>query len=167
MASEKNASARRALSMASMGAGIAGSYFGYLLQRAFLGEAESKAKLKSTHTRAARRMRDEMQSLRGAAMKIGQTLSLQTGMLPDETLAELATLQREAPGMHPSLVRVQFKRSLGREPEEIFQKFSPEPFAAAALGQVHRAVTRGGERVGGKIQYPGIRPAVQTPFKLF
>src|SRR5262245_60345718 len=121
MASDKNTSAARALGIASMGAGIAGSYFGYLLQRAFLGEEQSKAKLRSTHTRAARRMRDEMQSLRGVAMKIGQTLSLQTDTLPEETIAELATLQREAPGMHPSLVRVQFKRSLGREPEEVFK----------------------------------------------
>ena len=167
MTSGKNTAARRALGVASMGADIAGSYFGYLLQRAFLGEARSKAKLKSTHTRAARRMRDEMQSLRGAAMKIGQTLSLQTGTLPDETLAELAALQREAPGMHPSLVRVQFKRSLGREPEEIFKEFTPEAFAAASLGQVHHAFTRDGERVAVKIQYPGIRQAVENDFKLF
>lgn len=167
MQSQKDTTTRRALSMASMGAGVAGSYVGYLLQRAFLGEAQSKAKLKSTHANAARRMRDEMQSLRGAAMKIGQTLSLQTGTLPDETLAELATLQMQAPGMHPSLVRVQFKRGLGRDPEEFFKEFSPEPFAAASLGQVHHAVTREGERVAVKIQYPGIRQAVENDFKLF
>jgi hypothetical protein len=53
--------------MASMGAGIAGSYFGYLLQRVFLGEARGKIKLKSTHVRAARKMADEMQALRGPA----------------------------------------------------------------------------------------------------
>src|SRR5437667_3651679 len=150
-----------------MVAGIAGSYLVYALQRAFLGKAEGEAKLKSTHTRAARRMRDELQSLRGAAMKIGQTLSLQTGTLPDETLAELATLQMEAPGMHPSLVRVQVKRSLGREPDEIFKSFTPEPFAAASLGQVHHAVTREGQRVAVKIQYPGIRRAIENDFGLF
>src|SRR5678816_2634173 len=141
MAHEKNTSIRRALSMASMGAGIAGSYLGYAVQRAFLGETKSRAKLKSTHRRAAQRMRDEMQSLRGTAMKLGQTLSLQTGVLPDEALAELATLQMQAPGMHPSLVRVQIKQSLGREPEEVFKRFTPEPFAAASLGQVHYAVS--------------------------
>jgi predicted unusual protein kinase regulating ubiquinone biosynthesis (AarF/ABC1/UbiB family) len=112
-------------------------------------------------------MRNEMQSLRGPAMKIGQTLSLQTGTLPDEVLAELAKLQMEAPGMHPSLVRVQVKRGLGREPEEIFKDFSPEPFAAASLGQVHRAVTREGQRVAVKIQYPGIRQSVENDFTLF
>ena len=167
MTSEKNTSTRRALSMASMSADIAGSYFGYLLQRTFLGEARRETKLKSTHIRAARRMVDELQALRGPAMKIGQTLSLQTGTLPDEVLAELATLQMEAPGMHPSLVRVQFKASLGREPEEIFKSFTLEPFAAASLGQVHHAVTREGERVAVKIQYPGIRRAIENDFNLF
>ena len=153
--------------MASMGAGIAGSYFGYLLQRVFLGEAKGKIKLKSTHVRAARRMADEMRALRGPAMKLGQMLSLQTGVLPDEILAELATLQMEAPGMHPSLVRVQVKQSLGGEPEEIFKQFTPEPFAAASLGQVHHAVTREGQRVAVKIQYPGIRRAIENDFSLF
>jgi predicted unusual protein kinase regulating ubiquinone biosynthesis (AarF/ABC1/UbiB family) len=167
MSSQKNTTTGRAFSMASMGAGIAGSYVGYLLQRAFLGETKSKIKLKSTHTLAARRMANEMQALRGPAMKLGQMLSLQTGVLPDEILAELATLQMEAPGMHPSLVRVQVKGSLGREPEEIFKHFTPEPFAAASLGQVHHAVTREGQPVAVKIQYPGIRRAIENDFTLF
>ncbi len=167
MSSQKNTTTGRAFSMASMGAGIAGSYFGYLLQRAFLGEAKGKVKLKSTHIRAARRMAEEMQALRGPAMKLGQMLSLQTGVLPDEILAELATLQMEAPGMHPSLVRAQFKGSFGREPEEIFKYFTAEPFAAASLGQVHHAVTREGQRVAVKIQYPGIRRAIENDFSLF
>src|ERR1041384_568517 len=98
--------------MASMGAGVAGSSLGYVLQRAFLGESRSEAKLKSAHARAARRMREEMQALRGPAMKLGQLLSLQAGVLPDEALAELASLQMEAPGMHPSLARTQFTSSL-------------------------------------------------------
>src|SRR5712691_4140993 len=167
MSSQKNTTTGRALSMASMGAGIAGSYFGYLLQRAFLGEEKGKIKLKSTHIRAARRMANEMQALRGPAMKLGQMLSLQTGVLPDEVLAELATLQMEAPGMHPSLVRVQIKGSLRREPEEIFKQFTAEPFAAASLGQVHHAVTHDGKRVAVKIQYPGIRRTIENDFTLF
>src|SRR4030095_13917641 len=80
---------------------------------------------------------------------------------------ELTTLQMQAPGMHPSLVRVQIKQSLGHEPEEIFKQFSAEPFAAASLGQVHRAVTREGQRVAVKVQYPGIRESIKNDFKVF
>src|SRR5437868_4329658 len=167
MASQKNTTTGRALGMASMGAGIAGSYVGYLLQRAFLGEEKGKIKLRSTHIRAARRMADEMQALRGPAMKLGQMLSLQTGVLPEEVLTELATLQMQAPGMHPSLVRVQIKGSLGREPDEIFKTFTVDPFAAASLGQVHRAVTRDGTPVAVKVQYPGIGEAIEHDFTLF
>lgn len=167
MAARRNSSTQRALGMASAGASVAGSYLGYLLQRAFIGKERGESKLRSTHVRAARRMRDELQLLRGPAMKLGQTLSLQTGTLPDEIVSELATLQMEAPGMHPSLVRAQVKSSLGKEPEEVFKHFTPDPFAAASLGQVHHATTREGQRVAVKIQYPGIRQAIENDFSLF
>jgi len=167
MADKTDTPIRRVFSLANVGVGVAGSYLGYALQSAFLDQPARNAKLKATHKRAARRMADEMQTLRGAAMKLGQTLSLQTGTLPDETLAELATLQMSAPPMHPSLVRAQFKQSLGAEPEEIFKHFEPQPFAAASLGQVHHATTRAGEQVAVKIQYPGIRQSLVNDFKMF
>jgi hypothetical protein len=69
--------------------------------------------------------------------------------------------------MHPSLVRAQIKGSLGGAPEEIFRHFTAEPFAAASLGQVHHAVTREGQRVAVKVQYPGIRRAIENDFSLF
>jgi len=153
--------------MAALTAGVTGSYVGYLAQRAFLGPESRKSKLKAAHTRAAQRMTSEFLTLRGPAMKLGQALSLQTGVLPDEMLKELATLQMSAPGMHASLARAQFKAAMGKAPDELFRSFEPEPFAAASLGQVHRAVTREGERVAVKIQYPGIRAAVANDFKWF
>jgi predicted unusual protein kinase regulating ubiquinone biosynthesis (AarF/ABC1/UbiB family) len=153
--------------MTAMGMGVAGSYVGYLLQRAFLGEDRRKRRLSAAHANAARRMTREMSALRGPAMKLGQTLSLHAGILPDETIAELTALQREAPGMHPSLVRAQFKASMNRQPEDLFARFDEEPFAAASLGQVHRATLRDGTSVAVKIQYPGIRDAVANDFAWF
>jgi serine/threonine protein kinase len=99
-------------------------------------------------------------------MKLGQLLSMQNGTLPQEALLELANLQMQAPGMHASLARVQFKSALGKYPEEMFREFDPEPFAAASLGQVHRAVTLKGEKVAVKIQYPAIRSAIESDLKL-
>src|ERR1043166_1528679 len=69
--------------------------------------------------------------------------------------------------MHPSLVRAQFKASLGRDPDDVYRTFDPVPFAAASLGQVHRAVTNDGETVAVKIQYPGIRDAIENDFAWF
>jgi predicted unusual protein kinase regulating ubiquinone biosynthesis (AarF/ABC1/UbiB family) len=157
--------ARRALQMAAMSAGMTGSYLGYLAQSAFLGEEGRKTKLKATHAKVGRRMAADLQRLRGPAMKLGQHLSLQEGVLPDEAIAELATLKRDAPGMHPSLVRAQFRAAMGASPDAVFKVFEDVPFAAASLGQVHRATTLEGERVAVKIQYPGIRDAVRNDFK--
>lgn len=159
--------ARRALRMASLSAGVTGSYLGYMVQVAFLGEEARAEKLKSTHKRTAQRVRKELTSLRGPAMKLGQALSLQGDILPAETIEELSRLQMQAPGMHPSMVRAQFKASMGRFPEEIFKHFEETPFAAASLGQVHRAQTIEGDRVAVKIQYPGIRAAIRNDFTWF
>jgi predicted unusual protein kinase regulating ubiquinone biosynthesis (AarF/ABC1/UbiB family) len=167
MSATKHSPTRRAARMAAMSAGVAGSYLGYLMQRAFLDEPARDTKLRATHTRAARRVRNEMQSLKGPAMKLGQLLSMQAGVVPDEAIAELASLQMEAPGMHASLVRATFRGSMRTNPEDVFAEFELEPFAAASLGQVHRAVTRAGERVAVKIQYPGIRDAVAADFTWF
>ena len=158
---------KRALKMAAITASVTGSYLGYLAQHAFLDEKGREAKLRSTHAKAGRRIASDLQTLRGPAMKLGQLLSVQSGVLPDETLTELASLQREAPAMHPSLVRAQFKGAMGAPPERVFKSFDETAFAAASLGQVHRAVTHDGQTVAVKIQYPGIEDAVKNDFTWF
>ncbi|HTJ22192.1 MAG TPA: AarF/ABC1/UbiB kinase family protein [Gemmatimonadaceae bacterium] len=155
---------KRGLKIAGLSLDVAGSYLGYFVQRPFVDDKD--AHLANAHARAGRRIRANMQELRGPMMKLGQMLSLQGGVLPDDLIAELSTLQMQAPGMHPSLVRAQFRASMRQNPESLFRKFDDEPFAAASLGQVHRAVTPDGDRVAVKIQYPGIRDAIATDFKL-
>jgi len=158
---------RRALRLAGLTAGVSGSYIGYLLQGLFLDDERRDRARRATHARVGRRVRDELQRLRGPAMKLGQALSLHTDVVPEELAAELTKLQMQAPGMHPSLARAQFRSSVGRPPEEVFRQFDPEPFAAASLGQVHRAVLRDGTEAAVKIQYPGIRSAIEHDFRWF
>ena len=157
----------RAVKFASMTAGVTGSYLGYLAQGLVLDRTARAEKLKETHRRAGKRLTDTMSELRGPAMKLGQTLSLHTGTLPEETLQELATLQMSAPPMHPQLVRAQFRQELGRDPDDVYRSFDPVPFAAASLGQVHNAVSKDGKKLAVKIQYPAIREAIASDFKWF
>ena len=158
---------KRALKMAATTASVTSSYLGYLAQHAVLDKQGREAKLRSTHAKAGRRIATDLQELRGPVMKLGQLLSVQSGVLPEEALTELASLQRQAPAMHPSLVRAQFKGAMEAAPERVFKSFDETPFAAASLGQVHRAVTHDGQTVAVKIQYPGIEDAVKNDFTWF
>jgi hypothetical protein len=156
----------RGFRLGKLGLSLVGSYLGYQVQNILLGETGQPQRKARFHRQASRRVREELGALKGPAMKLGQLLSLQNGILPEEGLLELANLQMQAPGMHPSLARVQFKSALGKYPEDVFREFDPEPFAAASLGQVHRALTFNGEKVAVKIQYPAIRSAIESDLKL-
>ena len=123
----------RAFRMGKLGAGIAGSYIGYQIQNLFLDQESSQQKRAGVHQRNSAKFREELQHLRGPVMKLGQMLSMQSDALPEEIIEELAALQMQAPSMHPTLMRTQFRKALGKNPEEVFKSFDPEPFAAASL----------------------------------
>src|SRR5690606_9225521 len=78
-----------------------------------------------------------MGEMKGAAMKLGQVMSLMTGVVPDTLSQQLSTLHAQAPPMAYSLVEEVFLREFGRPPHRIFERFEREPFAAASIGQVH------------------------------
>ncbi len=98
--------------------------------------------------------------MKGAAMKVGQVLSLMTGVVPPEMADGLAALHANAPPMAYPLVERVFLEEYGRRPQDLFRRFEREPFAAASIGQVHRAELRGGGQVAVKVQYPGVGEAI-------
>jgi len=157
---------RRGYRLGRLGLSIVGSYVGYQAQNIWLGDDGRAARAARLRQRASRRVREELGELKGAAMKLGQLLSLQGQTLPEDVVRELAQLQMHAPAMHPSLARAQFKGSLGAYPEEVYREFQAVPFAAASLGQVHRAIAKDGAQVAVKIQYPAIRAAIENDFTL-
>jgi serine/threonine protein kinase len=162
-----NGALTRGFRLGKLGFSLAGSYLGYQAQNFFLGGGERPQRQARFQRQVSRRVSEQLGNLKGPAMKLGQLASMGSGALRPEALEELASLQMRAPGMHPSLARAQFKSVLGKYPEELFREFDPEPFAAASLGQVHRGITQGGEKVAIKIQYPAIRSAIENDFKLF
>jgi predicted unusual protein kinase regulating ubiquinone biosynthesis (AarF/ABC1/UbiB family) len=104
-----------------------------------------------------------LSTMRGAAMKLGQMLSIQSDdMLPREFRNALAILRSQA----SSMPLTQLKRVLGREYgkgwEKRFAEFEWEPVAAASIGQVHRARLRDGRELALKIQYPGVARSIDS-----
>jgi predicted unusual protein kinase regulating ubiquinone biosynthesis (AarF/ABC1/UbiB family) len=99
--------------------------------------------------------------LKGAAMKVGQMLSLHETLLPPEVAAVLRTLQREAPRIPFEVVGYELDSALPRW-RQIFATIEPEAFAAASIGQVHRATLADGRQVAVKIQYPLIDQIVEA-----
>jgi predicted unusual protein kinase regulating ubiquinone biosynthesis (AarF/ABC1/UbiB family) len=165
MVNSKRSAARRAARLMQMGAGLAGSYLAYKLRRPFLDGERAHGQRQELRRKQARRVRVELQQLRGPVMKLGQALSMQTHFLGTELVEELSALQMHAPPMHPTLMRAQFKAALGGYPEKLFRSFEDEPFAAASLGQVHWAITKSGEDVAVKIQYPAMQEAIESDFQ--
>ncbi len=111
----------------------------------------------------ARRVADKLAELRGAAMKVGQLLSMDAGdLLPPELAAILARLRADARPMPMSQVVKAMERAFGKGWEKTFHRFSFTPMAAASIGQVHAAITHDRRHLALKIQYPGIKQSIDS-----
>jgi len=109
----------------------------------------------------AERIVRELGQLKGAAMKVGQMLSLQDSMFPPEVTNVLAALQRQAPPIPFGVVQRQLDAELPGWRNTIAQ-LEPAAIAAASIGQVHRGVLADGRQVAVKIQYPGIDEIIEA-----
>src|ERR671916_328547 len=103
----------------------------------------------------ARELVEQLGQMRGAAMKVGQVLST----------IDFTALRDDVPPLPFKQVEKLLRDELGEKPSTIFAAFEEEAFAAASIGQVHRAVTREGRAVAVKVQYPGVAEAVDTDLR--
>ena len=111
----------------------------------------------------ARRVVEQLAQLRGAAMKVGQLLSMDAGeFLPPELSEILARLRAQASPMPMSQLVGVLDANWGQGWDRHFQRFSFTPVAAASIGQVHLAQTREGRRLAIKVQYPGVRESIDS-----
>ena len=106
---------------------------------------------------------DKLSNMRGAAMKMGQLLSMDSGnLLPDELSSILDRLRSDAVTMPMSQLVMVLESHWGKDWDERFNRFSFEPLAAASIGQVHEATCTQGRHLAIKVQYPGVRQSIDS-----
>jgi len=132
-------------------------------------ERKTRERLTADTKKAAEAMLKTLGEMKGLPLKVGQMMSYIDGIAPpgyEEKFKEtLKKLQDKAPPLSPEAAIQVITEELGAPPREIFAEWEYEPFAAASIGQVHRAVTRGGDVVAVKVQYPGIDKAIKNDLK--
>jgi len=134
-------------------------------------EDESKEALEQRHLETAMKMVGALGQMKGAAMKLGQFASfIDTEFIPEEYRdiyqEQLARLRTDAPSMPWEKVEKVLEEEYDGEPlSELFAEFETEAFAAASIGQVHRAELLDGREVAVKIQYPGIAEALDADLR--
>jgi predicted unusual protein kinase regulating ubiquinone biosynthesis (AarF/ABC1/UbiB family) len=138
----------------------------YLARKPFLTEEKRQAEKKAMNRENAVLLFEGLSLLRGTALKIAQLLSMEMDIFPPEITKELQKSYHQVPPINRALVRKTIQNGLGKPPEQIFATFESTAFAAASLGQVHRAATQDGAELAVKIQYPGIRETIQNDVQL-
>jgi predicted unusual protein kinase regulating ubiquinone biosynthesis (AarF/ABC1/UbiB family) len=113
---------------------------------------------------------DQLGQMRGAAMKVGQVLSMVEfdGLPEDERealQAKLAELRDDVPPVPFAKLERLLRDEFGGPLSRVFSDFDERAFAAASIGQVHRATTLDGDEVVVKVQYPGVAEAVETDLR--
>jgi predicted unusual protein kinase regulating ubiquinone biosynthesis (AarF/ABC1/UbiB family) len=154
----------RFLKLAGMTAAVAGDYARGRIKRLVQSDEQAAADQQRQLQRMGAHIANTLGELKGAAMKLGQMASLASDVLPKELASALQSLQKEAPPVPFSVIEQQIQSEFDQPIERLFEAFEPQPFAAASIGQVHRARVDGRDVIC-KVQYPGVDRAVDSDMR--
>ena len=148
--------------MGGVVAAIAGGVVAGGLRQLASGQRPDLPNLLLTPSNALR-LTSGLSHLRGAALKLGQMLSMDTGLvLPPQIAQIFASLRDDAKPMPPKQLQAVLNAQWGPGWLKQFRRFDVHPFAAASIGQVHRAQTVDGQDLAIKVQYPGVRDSIDS-----
>ncbi|MGE3816326.1 MAG: ABC1 kinase family protein [Nitrospiraceae bacterium] len=122
--------------------------------------------MSSRRADAPKLLRLTLQELGGAWAKMGQMLALRFDILDEAVCYEFFALLNHMAPFDYEVVRDTIRAELGSDPDELFHSFTHEPFAAASIGQCHRAVLSTGESVVVKIQRPNAKRVLMADVAL-
>jgi predicted unusual protein kinase regulating ubiquinone biosynthesis (AarF/ABC1/UbiB family) len=148
--------------MGTMAGTVAAGALGEAARRWWSGEKSSYTDV-VLNVANAERIADTLSRMRGAAMKLGQLISLEGGtVLPEAFTNALVQLQASGDRMSPAQLHRMLGREYGHGWRDRFASFEEEPFATASIGQVHRAKARDGRDLALKIQFPGVAKSIAS-----
>lgn len=148
--------------MGKMATGVAGNMLLAGARELAQGKRPKLSNLLLTPANALK-VTQQLAQMRGAAMKVGQLISMDAGdLLPPELAAILGRLRADAYAMPPRQVQAVLTANWGAKWQARFEPFAFTPIAAASIGQVHRATTLDGRDLAIKIQYPGVRKSISS-----
>lgn len=151
---------------AKTGLKVGANYARYLTDRVTKGKDADGSRKRALHTQNAQDLFREFTQLRGTALKLAQSMSMDTGFLPDEFMDVMAEAQYRVPPMNQALVQKRIRDGLGQYPAQLFDSFEAEALAAASIGQVHRATLEDGTPVAVKVQYPNVRETIASDLSM-
>ncbi|XP_044492305.1 protein ABC transporter 1, mitochondrial-like isoform X1 [Mangifera indica] len=157
----------RLIGFAGLGAGLAWGTIQESTKRIVYGSPGSQDKQSVLSPflsdKNAERLALALCRMRGAALKVGQMLSIQDeSLVPAPILAALDIVRQGADVMPKWQLNQVLDSELGPDWQSKLTSFDYEPMAAASIGQVHRAVTKDGMQVAMKIQYPGVADSIES-----
>jgi predicted unusual protein kinase regulating ubiquinone biosynthesis (AarF/ABC1/UbiB family) len=143
-----------------------GKHLTHIACRPFMNSERIKEDRARLDEQTAEIIFDALSQLKGTALKLAQMLSMDSHLLPEPIRKKLARSCHQAPPLGRPLIRKLFLQEFDNPAEKIFADFEPQAFAAASLGQVHRATSIEGEPLAVKLQYPGIDITINSDLQI-
>lgn len=140
------------------GAKVGVNYLKYYGDKIVGSEEEAKERLDENN---ASDIYDSLKTLKGSALKMAQMMSMEKNIMPKAYVEKFSLSQFSVPPLSAPLVLKTFKKSFGKFPHQLFDKFNNQAINAASIGQVHQA-EKNGKSLAVKIQYPGVAESIQS-----
>jgi predicted unusual protein kinase regulating ubiquinone biosynthesis (AarF/ABC1/UbiB family) len=153
---------QRASKLVKTGAKVGVNYLKYYGDKITKTEENAREQLNKNN---AEDIYDSLKDLKGSPLKVAQMLSMEKSILPRAYVEKFSLAQFSVPPLSEALVLKTFKKSFGKFPSEIYDKFEVKAYNAASIGQVHKA-EKDGKDLAVKIQYPGVSDSIKSDLAL-